>query len=66
VSVTVSPSLDFASTLLTLARKSDPQLINSFEASCEGVHYEEQSFDQEFFLENAEDIVKEHNKKQQK
>jgi hypothetical protein len=60
------PSLEFASHLLTLARKGDTQLLNSFEASCEGLHYEDDTFDSQFFLENAEDIVGEYQKSQQK
>lgn len=51
--------LEFATTLMGLARKGDTQLINVFEASCEGLHYDDETFDNEFFLENAQAIVDE-------
>ena len=45
-----------------LARKGDSQLLNAFEASCEGLHYDDETFDNEFFLDNARAIVEEINK----
>lgn len=56
-------SLEFLTTLLSLARKGDQQLLNAFEASCEGLHYDDETFDQDFFLENAQSIVDEYSKK---
>lgn len=47
-----------------LARKGDTQLLNAFEASCEGLHYDAESFDNDFFLENAHAIVDEILKKE--
>jgi hypothetical protein len=47
---------------MNLARKGDQQLLNTFEASCEGLHYDDETFDVDFFLDNAKDIVEEHKK----
>eukprot|EP01041_Mallomonas_annulata_P008758 gene8758-18116_t len=50
---------DFAKKLQSLARKGNTELISIFEASCEGNKFDQSTFDIKFFLENAEEIVKE-------
>eukprot|EP00602_Paraphysomonas_sp_CaronLab_P010503 CAMPEP_0185027056 /NCGR_PEP_ID=MMETSP1103-20130426/11877_1 /TAXON_ID=36769 /ORGANISM="Paraphysomonas bandaiensis, Strain Caron Lab Isolate" /LENGTH=182 /DNA_ID=CAMNT_0027560899 /DNA_START=143 /DNA_END=691 /DNA_ORIENTATION=- len=51
---------DFLANLLSLARKGDKEVLDVFEASCDGLHYSEDSFDVDFFLENVKAVVKEH------
>lgn len=49
----------FAKKLQSLARKGDPELLAAFEASYEGAAFNQETFDEKFFLENAHDIVEE-------
>lgn len=50
---------EFARGLLSAARKSNAELMSVFEASFEGDSFDSASFDREFFLDNAVDIVDE-------
>ena len=50
---------EFAKELQHLARKGNPDLLSVFEASCDNEIFSAANFDKKFFLENAEDIVKE-------
>jgi pyruvate/2-oxoglutarate dehydrogenase complex dihydrolipoamide acyltransferase (E2) component len=50
---------EFAKELQYLARKSNPDLLSIFEASFDGQQFNEETFDVKFFIENAEEIVKE-------
>jgi hypothetical protein len=52
-------SSEFAKKLQSLARKGNPELLAAFEASYEGTEFNQDSFDEKFFLENARDIVEE-------
>lgn len=52
---------EFAKQVLSLARNGNPALMASFEASFEGTAFNLQTFDVEFFLDNARDIVEESN-----
>lgn len=52
-------NLEFAKGLLSAARKSNAELMSVFEASFEGDAFDSTSFDREFFLDNATEIVKE-------
>ena len=49
---------DFGKTLQSLARKGNDDLLRSFEASFEGGTFNIETFDVDFFLENAKEIVK--------
>jgi hypothetical protein len=51
--------IDFAKGILSAARKSNAELMSVFEASYEGDAFDSATFDREFFLDNATDIVKE-------
>jgi len=48
---------DFVKKLLSLARKGDPDLMASFEASYEGKSFNSETFDHKFFLDNAKGVV---------
>ena len=48
---------DFAKKLQSLARKGDSELMASFEGSFEGVAFNEETFDEAFFLSNCRDII---------
>ena len=50
---------EFAKELQFLARKGNPDLLSIFEASCDNVLYNPETFDKKFFLNNAEEIVQE-------
>lgn len=52
-------TVGFAKKLQSLARKGDSELMAAFEASYEGSSYNQETFDEAFFLDNARDIVKE-------
>jgi hypothetical protein len=49
----------FAKKLQSLARKGNPELLAAFEASYEGAAFNQETFDEKFFLDNAHDIVEE-------
>lgn len=44
---------------LSLARNGNEQIMSSFEASFEGDVYDDESFDEKFFIENITDLVAE-------
>mmetsp|Transcript_9090 Transcript_9090/g.15070 ORF Transcript_9090/g.15070 Transcript_9090/m.15070 type:complete len:223 (+) Transcript_9090:83-751(+) len=48
---------DIASQVLSLARKGNIELMNSFEASFDGVSFNDETFDEKFFIENIVDIL---------
>ena len=54
---------EFARKLQSLARKGDPELMSAFQASFEGIGFNEATFDVKFFLDNAKDIVQDSDKK---
>lgn len=49
----------FAKKLQSLARKGNKELLAAFEASYEGASFNQETFDEAFFLENAKDIIDE-------
>ena len=55
----IAQDTDFAKELQYLARKGNVELVSIFESSFDGAEFNEDSFDVKFFLENAEEIVKE-------
>ena len=52
--------------LMYLARHEDPELMKVFDASFEGEDKTEETFDLEFFLENARGILEEEDSKEEK
>lgn len=50
--------LELVSGLLALARKGDKQLMDIFKASCDDNNYNEDTFDNDFFIENIENMLK--------
>jgi hypothetical protein len=46
-----------AKKIQSLARNANPQLISTFEASFDGDSLSEETFDEEFFVENAVGLV---------
>lgn len=48
---------DFAKKLQSLARAGDKSLTEVFEASFDGVSFNEESFDSKFFLDNAQALI---------
>ena len=55
----IDDSTEFAKELQFLARKGNPDLLSIFEASCDNVLCNPETFDKKFFLNNAEEIVQE-------
>lgn len=55
----ITSDTEFAKELQFLARKGNPDLLSVFEASCDNEHFTPETFDKKFFLENAEEVVKE-------
>ena len=55
----IDQNTEFAKELQYLARKGNPELVSIFESSFDGAEFNEDTFDIKFFLENAEEIVKE-------
>jgi hypothetical protein len=51
--------IEFAKSILSLARKSDAELLAVFEASFDGASLDSETFDVKFFLNNAQDLLKE-------
>lgn len=51
--------LDFAKKLLSLARKSDTELMSIFEASFDDSSFNLESFDHNFFIENSKALIEE-------
>lgn len=55
----IKADTEFAKELQILARKGNSDLLSIFEASCEHEYFSIESFDKNFFLHNAEEVVKE-------
>ena len=51
--------IDFGKKLQSLARKGDANLMSAFEASFDGVAFNKETFDVDFFLDNAQAIADE-------
>jgi hypothetical protein len=51
--------IELAKQLQSLARKGDPSLLSVFQASFDGIAFNQETFDVKFFLENAQAIVNE-------
>ncbi len=51
-------NIDFAKKLQSLARKGDKELLTVFEASFDGIKFDQESFDIKFFLSNARGLIK--------
>jgi hypothetical protein len=49
----------FARNLQSIARKENKELMAAFKASFEGSSFNLETFDEEYFLQNAKDIVDE-------
>lgn len=49
----------FGKKLQSLARKGDPELLTTLESCCEGGSYNQETFDEAYFLQNARDIIQE-------
>ena len=52
-------AIEFAKSLQSLARKGDSELMTLFEASFEGISFNEETFDEKYFLDNVKDYVNE-------
>lgn len=50
---------EFAKKIQALARKNNAALMAAFEASFDGIAFNEETFDKKFFLENAKEIINE-------
>lgn len=48
--------IDFSKKLLSSARKGNKELMSIFEASFDDNHFTAESFDKEFFLDNARSV----------
>ena len=48
---------DFVNALQTLARKGDPELLTVFDASFEGLYFNVDTFNSDYFLEQARHVV---------
>jgi hypothetical protein len=55
--------VDFAKELQNLARHGDVALMEIFEASFDGLVFNQETFDTKFFLENATSVVMEKKQK---
>jgi hypothetical protein len=51
--------IEFAKKIQALARKNNAALMAAFEASFDGIAFNEETFDKKFFLENAKEIINE-------
>tara|TARA_B110000090_G_scaffold101912_1_gene114535 strand:- start:243 stop:455 length:213 start_codon:yes stop_codon:yes gene_type:complete len=51
---------DSVKVLQMLARKGHPELITVFQASYDGAYFNADTFDEDFFIENATAIVEEY------
>lgn len=47
--------------LKSMARNGNSKLRTTYEGSFEGDEFDETTFDKEFFIENARDLIKEQN-----
>lgn len=54
--------IDFSRTLQSLARRGDADLMDIFHASFEENRYNTESFDKEFFIDNARGVVEDYRK----
>lgn len=56
---------EFATKLLSFARKGNLELLSLFEASFEGTSFDYETFDKKFFVENARQFIMEQNQEAQ-
>ena len=54
---TIKEGSDFAKKITSLSRKGDEELLSVFQSSCEGEFFNPLTFDTNFFIEQAKDII---------